>query len=473
MVLRYLQLSSLYRVREEYPNPADYVAIYGTSGDPGSMQSLYFPSFPIYRFSVNTFNDYTTTTYTDNSQTPQVKIGAVGTPLGPPFDLTGFAVVDVTQDPFEVAISFATSVEFDSGTVNMVYPFSFPVAVGDTIGFYDPSPYAPLFSSLDPLYYNIKSVGLYNQEPDDRSAFYVGYYLMNDSAPPGVIDAQRIVKFFTAILTVELEAPLTSVVYPINPTINMSIRKTLPQARGALSLPPVQPQPNQLQLDFAAGSKDNEWVGSHLYLYPLESDPAYPDVATNKQTFSEYVYAIRAYDGATNIVTLDRNISAGIDLSNAVTQRFYEVLSTPANSASPIQYVGSSVALAEPRCMEVGLVSLVLPNVPLKTGNRIAFYPYVLVELRPVSQMMMGRNIIYSNNPFTENALFICPISDISRPNETPFIKLNAGAMTQQIKARLTDSFYFRVFLPDGRPFETLLADNQPPLPPNPALQIN
>lgn len=470
MVLRYLELSSLYRVRNQYPKPAEFVAISGTSTEEDrALTDPFLPAFPLYRFNVNTLYNYSTTlTGTSNVQ-PEMRIGAVGTLLGPDNDLRGFYCVDSTVNPALNNGSIVTNLDTSAGVVKLLYPWDCQVNVGDTVIFYDFTPFYTVTGGLNPIYYNIKSVGLYEQKPITANAYYVGYYLMNDGAPAGVIDAQRITRFFTETVTVQLDAPLSTVTFPV-PSTNFSIRKSLPDVRGLLG--PVL-GPNQVTLDAFAGSVSDRWVGSYLYLYPNTVDDVYPDVSINKLTFAEYIFQIVAYDGATNVATVNRTIDPNaIDLT--VPTRFYEIMGGLRESSNPLQYAGSTVSQSEPRCMQVSLTSLVLPNVPLRTGSQIAFYPFVYVELRPVTHsVQVGQNIIYSNNPNSSRAVFICPISDIARPNETPFIKLNAGGMTQTIKFRPNDSFYLRIYLPDGTLFEPVQDDFLPPLPPNPSLQLD
>jgi hypothetical protein len=78
-----------------------------------------------------------------------------------------------------------------------------------------------------------------------------------------------------------------------------------------------------------------------------------------------------------------------------------------------------------------------------------------------------------SHNPNTHKALFVAPITDTRNPNTTPYVRITGYGITQTIRFRPTDALHFKVFLPDGSPFQPLLADNPPPLPPNKYLQIS
>lgn len=152
----------------------------------------------------------------------------------------------------------------------------------------------------------------------------------------------------------------------------------------------------------------------------------------------------------------------------------YEILQFTRDNYTPFTYTGSTVSQQEMVCYEVELINLILPNVLLTTGSRIAYYPYVYVELQQVSGSGAGlTNIIYSNNPNSTKRLFRCAIDDIRDPTQSPFIKVDGDGMTQTIKFKPNDNFKFGVFLSDGRPFETVEKDTQPPVPPNPLLQIS
>jgi len=131
------------------------------------------------------------------------------------------------------------------------------------------------------------------------------------------------------------------------------------------------------------------------------------------------------------------------------------------------------VSVNEAVCYSVGLVSLTLPNVPLRTGSRISFYPYVYVELsNSTSPNKASKEIIYSNNPNSYKALFIAPIRQIQEPLQNTFLSLSSQ-MTQLIKFKPNDNLTFSVYLPDGSLFETLNIDTLPPYEPNQSLQID
>jgi len=140
----------------------------------------------------------------------------------------------------------------------------------------------------------------------------------------------------------------------------------------------------------------------------------------------------------------------------------------------PLQYSGTIVSQNESVAYEVSLSQLCLPNVLLDTGSRIAQYPYVYVQLSPIgSPSTVGKNIIYSNNPNVNRALFTVAVTYVVDPLTSVFVRLSTNQV-QTIKIKPNDSFHFSVYLSDGSLF--LPADKNDifysPFPPNPFLQI-
>jgi len=150
-------------------------------------------------------------------------------------------------------------------------------------------------------------------------------------------------------------------------------------------------------------------------------------------------------------------------------------LPVTADSFNPLNYSGSTVSQAQMNCYSLEISSLVLPNQPMNEpfGGLTSSFPYVCLEVsNETAASAHNRNVIYSNNPFTTFATFILPISDVNNPTTTKFIKL-FSAHHQHVKFRPNDSLRFRVSFPNGSTFQTTLADNLPPLYPNPLLQIS
>jgi len=132
-----------------------------------------------------------------------------------------------------------------------------------------------------------------------------------------------------------------------------------------------------------------------------------------------------------------------------------------------LTYTGSTVSQSQMVCYEIRLISLLLPNLPLRNeiGGIIAFYPYVYVEFRNQTAPSSGmKGMLYSNNPNSNRALFRVNIDDTNTPDISKFIKLTGDRTRQTVKFKPNDYLVFSVYLPDGSLFETERADTIPPL---------
>jgi hypothetical protein len=151
-----------------------------------------------------------------------------------------------------------------------------------------------------------------------------------------------------------------------------------------------------------------------------------------------------------------------------------EIESFSKDNFNPLVYTGTLVQQAT--CYEFELINLVLPNYTLATGfgSKIAFYPYVYVELSNVSAANSHlRNIISSNNPNAVKMIFTIPIYDVQDPETTPFVRLISSNMIQTIKFKPDDNLFFTVLLPNGDVFKTVLPADYSPSEPNPNNQVS
>lgn len=150
----------------------------------------------------------------------------------------------------------------------------------------------------------------------------------------------------------------------------------------------------------------------------------------------------------------------------------YEILEYTRDNFFPLIYTGTQIQ--QEVCYEVQCVNLILPNISVETGGVLQSYPYLLVDFQNISTSNSGNvNVIYSNNPNTTRKLFKVPITDISPPSLNSFAKLDKCYMAQVIKITPYNSFKFGIYLPDGRPLVFSIPDTKSPEPPNPALQVS
>jgi len=141
---------------------------------------------------------------------------------------------------------------------------------------------------------------------------------------------------------------------------------------------------------------------------------------------------------------------------------------------TPLSYIGSMVSSNEAVCYEVDLISLTLPNASLLTGSRISFYPYIYVEFtNATSPNGASRELIYSNNPHSKNALFIAATPNQVAPLLSTFVTLSGAGMSQVVKFKPNDNLRFSVYLSDGTLFKTLENDFYSPYLPSQRVQID
>ena len=153
-----------------------------------------------------------------------------------------------------------------------------------------------------------------------------------------------------------------------------------------------------------------------------------------------------------------------------------EILQFSYDNYQPFIYTGSTVSQQEMVCYKIELLDIILPNeiLAVGAGSRIAYYPYVYVEISNVSSSGAGlKNIIYSNNPNSSKAIFRVPIYDIVNPANSAFVKVDGDGMVQTIKFKPNDNLQFTVTLPTGEYYETILQEYFSPSIPNVYCQIS
>lgn len=154
----------------------------------------------------------------------------------------------------------------------------------------------------------------------------------------------------------------------------------------------------------------------------------------------------------------------------------YYVVPFSKDGCVSMDYRGTFVSSNQMVCYGITVNTLILPNqiLNLPFGSLTSSYPYVLLEItNETASSGHNKAVIYSNNPNTVSATFVCSISDINSPTITKFININSDRSSQVVKFKPNDNLKFRVSMPDGRTFETETKDYLPPLAPNPLLQIN
>jgi hypothetical protein len=262
--------------------------------------------------------------------------------------------------------------------------------------------------------------------------------------------------------------------FPVNFTINSVFERVDPYPQLTINR-------NCIFLPSSANQTDNFYNGKYIYIYPNR-------VTNNQTTILQNIkgscFYIQSYIGngynvcyVINVETPDVNSDSvyptyrNTQSSSILPGTQINILSFLQNNYIPLIYTGSTISQTQSVAYEISLLQLVLPNLILETGSYTSFYPYVYVEFSVLEQRLS--QIIYSNNPNSNRAIFLVPIKDIRNKTLSPFIKLTGGSMAQTVKFKPNDSLRFSVYLPNGKLFKTIAYDYYSPSEPNPFVQIN
>jgi hypothetical protein len=461
---RYLEIDSTYRNRERYPDPASFTVLISQSGMRDNIHA-FDPVSDAAPIKTWTPIDFLTDTILGGT----VGIGhIVENPsntserfiLHFPIASNLSKLLDYyIGQPIEVGgyITNITSWEYSSTFNIPSYNNCFWVTVSPSLGA------TPLIT--DDIKFKLSTdihKGIF-YIPDSASAdsFYTSSILWNESKQEGF-----------PINTYDGDTHLIGIDTSINNNINtwnitetLSIRKIAPEL-AAIGLSSGSTT-NSVILPTIASNTNGIYVGSFIkFTSGLNSGItcrilAYQGLFQPSVVGPPFIPAIPARQALVNC-----------SLNPITSTDKFEILQFSRDNEVPFTYTGSTVSQQETVCYEIQLVNLVLPNKILSSGGKIAFYPYVYVELQNISTSCTP-NIIYSNNPNSTRRLFRAIISDISNPNSTPFIKISGNGMVQTIKFKPNDSFKFGVYLPTGEILDTLFPELLSPSSPNPLIQIS
>ena len=285
---------------------------------------------------------------------------------------------------------------------------------------------------------------------------YQGFYLYNET-----LSQYRIINSFDKNLSSAIVNTSNNPVSGWNGLDNFCIRKTLPSYLTQVVAPtfPVVNTTGSFYVNPIGVSIDLKGFFARV---SASTNPITPP-QTQCIRISNYVNNI-------GLITLDNNFSA-----IPVVGTNIEILEFSYDNLNPFIYNGSSVSQQETSCYEIKLTNLILPNQILDNafGSRIAFYPYVYVELSNTNNNSAGNNIIYSNNPNTNKVLFRAAVTDVNNPLITAFVNLDSNTMVNTVKFKPNDTMKFSVKLSDGTIFKTLMPESYSPSIPNPLIQIS
>ena len=270
-------------------------------------------------------------------------------------------------------------------------------------------------------------------------------------------------------LQIILNSPIDLSTLPPFPTFTINTIFTKLENYPQLSI-----TSNCIFLPPTANQTDNYYTGKYIYVYPspginIEGSCFYIQSYIGNGYNACFLTTVNTPDvkGATSKYPSYDNMTIAIPPPGTTIN----IVTFSKDNYTPLIYNGSVVSQQETVAYEISLLSLNLPNITLTTGSNIAFYPYVYVEFCVINKQ--APNIIYSNNPNSNRALFLVTIRDIKDKRITPFIKLNGRSMIQTVKFKPNDCLRFSVFLPNGTLFQTIMSDYYSPSAPNPFVQID
>ena len=464
---RFIELSSSYRNRKQYPSPASfhvpftnrasassYSDTLGTYTNGSTTSTLFQTNQQALDVVTNGIIDYFFVSASDTGiATAQSTTSATLSSSYPGYvNETGATIVFCTLGTTTViatttiltcvytgtnvsTITFA-SIPALVPTVQYTY---FVQAVGTTT--------LPNQIVLAPIDINGKPINPFEQ-------WYLNYYLIDETVSTGsTIVSSLIVSYDNLTQTATLSTPINvfghtysirqSLYQWVGTTIATPIGVTLPFTLPNAS-PPITLTSSCIFLPSSASTQDNVYNGMYLYVYP-----------NTCFLITTYVGAYRAC-----FVTSIGLVSSPIPVGTRVY-----MVSFLRDNYIPLSYNGSTVSQDQLVAYEVGLTSITLPNIIHSE------HAYLYVEFLAMSSY--NQDILYSNNPASRNALFIIPIKDLTNPSDSPFVKLRANGMKQTIKFRPNDTMKFSVYLPNGELFQPPFDESYSPSAPNPFCQID
>lgn len=444
----YLDIYSTYRNRNIWPNPAEFEVLVSISGRKSAMNAddpvaLASPSvawtssfFDATALNADKVQGAITDVGFGNATSNQIITftsggGALQQATNYYRGATWRSVTNPIQYAKVMSYKYLGS---DRGQVTL--DNAVVVLAGDTFNISDPT---DLTDTSNPLFFVPMSA-------NDASA-YVGFLLYNET-----LNQFRTIDSFdnsTGILTVA-----TAPVVGWLPTHNYSIRKQPPVL---VSLAAAGSTSTQVVFGAGASIVDNLYNGWFVRTPKTvyDNNPVPPQGEQRR---------IIAYDGATLTATISPAFTAST-LNSTV-----ELLQFSYDNMYPFPF--RATLQQEIPTYSIRLNRLILPNRVLKVhgGGKTAFHNYVYVELASIDNP--NNSIIFSNNPNAVRALFTASITNIDNIDQPDYIIMDGDDITQTVRFRLDTNFKFRVSMPNGETFETMLNDNLSPLEPNPKVQI-
>ena len=288
---------------------------------------------------------------------------------------------------------------------------------------------------------------------------YIDYILYNET----VKEYRKVASYDEISHILKLDCLLDPISSSWKTTDNYSLRKNVPYFINVLTSPSTL-----ASVYITNGSSvDDFYTYSWIRIIPTQPSYYYLKYDIPVDNYYAQVAKIVSYNGTTKIAQI-----TSLNYIPPVGSNF-EILQFSYDNAQSFVYSAVNKEVSDYR---VDLINVVLPNLTLNCGygGRISRYPYVYVQILNVTMAGGGvKNLMLSNNPNAINMIFRCPINDINRPENSPFIKVDGNSMPQFFRFTANDDLQFQVILPNGDLYQTVIQDFYQPVEPNYQVQIS
>lgn len=418
--VKFIDIDSTYRNREQYPNPSDFV-VKSTSTNHCDEINGVTAQDPV-------INGYPMLIFDGNVITTSGTF-AGGTPSTPILDLSltqnfrGALLKDTTIN--ESAYIRLYNMTTHEATLALAR-FSPTFSTTDSYTITDPSTPSSIYISGGSSYDNT----------------YVGYYLfdvtINENRP---------------IIGYDGDLAILTLASPFSGAWNINDRYEIRRDPNVFY--------NFITSDITKSSiqilnpPSNDLIGKYVRITQTTS-PLYNTIRR-----------IIAYNPATGMATITPYYPITVPITDMTS---YEVLYFSYDNCYFVNMVSN--CRLDKGLYEIELRSIILPNTTVLGGygGRLVLYPYIYIEFGNLYGSV--NNILVSNNIHAQKAIFKVPIYDIQPRLNSNFLKIDRTNMPQMIQFNPYEDYYIKIILPDGDLFLTQ-PDDFSPLPPNPDLQIS
>lgn len=425
---KFIDIDSTYRNREQYPNPGNFIVKSTSTNMCGEINGItaedpVLNSYPLHIFDGDVIS--CEGHFTGGVPNKPILDGVEGV------NYRGALLYDsvILQSCYIESYDLITKVAYLG-----LEGFSDTFQSSDGYYIYDPSTASHIFYA--------------GGSPLDNA--YVGYFLYDVT----INETRPIVEYDGSISTIVVDPPFSNA-WQIDD--RYEIRKEPNVYMRTITYEITQ---NTIRIDNPPSSTD--LFGKFVRITQLGS-PLYNQVVR-----------IKHYDPLTSIATVTPGfLSPSLILPTTYpieTPTTYEVLFFSYDNSYFINM--TSNCRLDRGMYEIELRSIILPNVTVLTGygGRLVSYPYIYIEFGNLYGSV--NNILISNNPHSQKALFKVPIYDIQTKSNSNFLKIDRTNMPQLIHFNPYEDYQFKVVMPNGEPY-IIKPDTMSPLPPNPDLQIS